>query len=143
MGDLMSEFLVKISRKCPWNTNEKSNIHSCELQVSEGAKKIAGSNNFEVKSYEFTALKEDLRRPRIVKVGAVQTSIVCPTAAPIHEQRDAIFSKIGKIIDAAGADNVNVICLQEAWSEFTDLRWDAKNQFNSFNFSSNAICILH
>jgi beta-ureidopropionase len=42
---------------------------------------------------------------------------VLPTSNPIHEQRQAIFEKIGKIIDAAGADGVNVLCLQEAWSK--------------------------
>jgi len=87
-----------------------------ELQVGEGSKKAADINGFEIKSFGFTALKEDLRQPRIVKIGAVQNAIAAPTTDPIHKQRDAMFSKIGKIIDAAGADGVNVLCLQEAWT---------------------------
>lgn len=58
-----------------------------------------------------------MRKPRVVKVGAVQNSIAVATSAPIAEQRNAIFEKIGKIIDAAGEDGVNVLCLQEAWSK--------------------------
>lgn len=93
-------------------------FRSNALEISAEAQKIAANNNFEIKSYEFTALKENLRQPRIVKVGAVQNSIVASTSDPIREQRDALFKKIGIIIDAAGAEGVNVLCLQEAWSEF-------------------------
>ncbi|CAO1352633.1 unnamed protein product [Diamesa tonsa] len=86
------------------------------LVICETAKKIASENNFEVKSFGFEALGEDLRKPKVVKIGAVQNSIVAETSAPIGVQRDQIFQKIGKIIEAAGADNVNVLCLQEAWT---------------------------
>ena len=74
-------------------------------------------NDFVVKSYEFKAIKEDLRKPRIVKIGAIQNSIVLPTSDPIHKQRDAIFERVGKLIDTAALENVNVLCLQELWSE--------------------------
>lgn len=57
-----------------------------------------------------------------MKLGAVQNSIVAETTASIIEQRDSIFQKIGKIIEAAGADGVNVICLQEAWSKLMFIR---------------------
>jgi beta-ureidopropionase len=90
-----------------------------KLEINDAAKKIAADNAFEIASYGFEALKEDLRKPKIVKIGAVQNSIVKPTNDSIHAQRDAIFEKIGKIIDAAGADGVNVLCLQEAWSKFS------------------------
>lgn len=88
------------------------------MAVSKEAQAIADKNNFVIQSYGFSALPEDLRKPRIVKIGAVQTSIVKPTTAPVGEQRSAVFAKIGKIIEAAAADNVNVLCLQELWSEF-------------------------
>jgi hypothetical protein len=32
-------------------------------------------------------------------------------------QRNKLHEKLGKMIDAAGADGVNVMCLQEAWSK--------------------------
>lgn len=97
---------------------EVLNYHSNELKVSAAAQKIAEANNFLIKTYGFEAIKEDLRKPRIVRIGAVQTSIVAPTTAPVSVQRDKIFEKIGKIIEAAAADNVNILCLQELWSKF-------------------------
>ena len=95
-------------------------IYSNELSVPGEANKIAKANNFVVKAYKFDAQKEDLRKPRIVRIGAVQNSAAAPTNAPISEQRDAMFSKIANIVEAAGAASVNVLCLQEAWSEFTE-----------------------
>lgn len=91
---------------------------SNELKISPAAQKIADSNNFVIKSYGFEAIKEDLRKPRIVRIGAVQASIVEPTSAPVSVQREKIFEKIGKIIEAAAADNVNILCLHELWSKF-------------------------
>ncbi|KAG5674327.1 hypothetical protein PVAND_004303 [Polypedilum vanderplanki] len=87
-----------------------------ELSINDAALAIAAANNFEIKSYNFSAAKEDLRKPKIVKIGAVQNSIAALTTDPIHIQRNKLHEKIGKIIDAAGADNVNVLCLQEAWT---------------------------
>lgn len=87
------------------------------MPVSAKAQKIAEANNFVIKAYGFEAIKEDLRKPRVVRIGAVQTSIVAPTNAPVSVQRDKIFEKIGKIIEAAALDNVNILCLQELWSK--------------------------
>jgi len=87
-----------------------------ELPISAAAQKIADANNFVIQSYGFPAIKEDLRKPRIVKVAGVQTSIVAPTSAPVSVQRQKIMEKIGKIIEAAAADNVNILCLQELWT---------------------------
>lgn len=90
------------------------------MPVSAAAQKIAAANNFVIKSFGFEAIKEDLRKPRITRIGAVQTSIVEPTSAPVSVQREKIFEKIAKIIEAAAADNVNILCLQELWSKFMD-----------------------
>ena len=89
------------------------------MKINENSKKIAEENEFDVKSYKFEALKEDLRKPRIVKIGAVQNSIVLSTSEPINKQRGAIFEKIGKLVDIAASENINVLCLQEAWSKKT------------------------
>ena len=95
------------------------NFLSNELAINEKAQEIANKNKFEIKSFNFTAENEDVRKPRIVKVGAIQNSIAAPTTDPISIQRNKLYEKIGKIIDAAGADNVNVLCLQEAWSKMS------------------------
>lgn len=52
---------------------------------------------------------------RIVRVGLIQNQIVLPTTAPLAEQRNAIYEKIGQLISLAAEANVNIICLQEAW----------------------------
>lgn len=94
------------------STSAKLFTFSHELKIDDAAKKIADANNFSIQSYSFDALRENLRAPRIVKVGAVQNCIAASTTDPIGVQRDKIFEKIGNILDAAGADGVQVLCLQ-------------------------------
>lgn len=88
----------------------------CELVVPASAKKIAEENSFEIKAFSFPAKKEDLRKPRIVRIGAIQNSIVLPTTDPIEKQRNAIYEKVVTIIKAAAEAGVNVLCTQEAWT---------------------------
>jgi beta-ureidopropionase len=88
-----------------------------ELPISTKAQKIATDNNFVIKSYKFEAIKEDLRKPRIVRIGAVQTSLAAPTTDRVSVQRQKIFEKVTKIIEAAALENVNILCLQELWCE--------------------------
>lgn len=87
-----------------------------ELTVNKSNQENAEQNGFQISAYDFPARKEETRRPRIVKVGIIQNSIAASTDKPIIEQRRAIFDKVRKIIEAAGEEGVNVICLQEAWS---------------------------
>jgi beta-ureidopropionase len=88
-----------------------------ELPISTKAQKIATDNSFVIKSYKFEAIKEDLRKPRIVRIGAVQTSLAAPTTDRVSVQRQKIFEKVTKIIEAAAFENVNILCLQELWCE--------------------------
>jgi len=92
----------------------RDNDHKIEL--NKETEKLAKENAFEVKGFRFEAHKEDLRKPRIVRVAAVQHKIVVPTTEPIHVQRDAIHAKITNIIKAAAASDVNILCLQELWT---------------------------
>ena len=66
--------------------------------------------------YRVPAAAEQLRKPRVVRIGAVQNSVALPTTAPFADQYAAIEKKIALIIEAAGAMHVNVLCLQEAWT---------------------------
>ncbi|XP_050540776.1 beta-ureidopropionase [Daktulosphaira vitifoliae] len=77
---------------------------------------INNKYNIEVKGYKFHCPFEELREKRIVKIGVIQNKIVLPTNSSILEQRNAIFEKIKLIISLAAEVNVNVICLQEAWT---------------------------
>lgn len=90
---------------------------SQQIELSSETQKIAKENNFEVKGYSFTARKEDLRKPRIVRVAAVQNSIAASPSEPVHVQIKAIHAKITTFIKAAAASDVNILCLQELWSK--------------------------
>lgn len=61
-------------------------------------------------------VEEQIRSPRIVRVGLIQHSIVLPTSDPIQDQRNEIHCKIQEYINYAASCNVNIICLQEAWT---------------------------
>ena len=86
------------------------------LSVPPNVMEMAEKNNFEVKAFKVDAAAEQLRRPRITRIGLIQNSIVLPTTAPYLEQYEAIEKKIRVMLDAAGAMGVNVACLQEAWT---------------------------
>ena len=60
--------------------------------------------------------KEQSRNRNIVRIGLIQNKIHADTSAPVQDQFMAIYNRIEKMIDAAGAAGVNVLCLQEAWT---------------------------
>lgn len=94
-----------------------SSFLSLSITLPESATKLAQENGFEIKGYRFTARPEQLRQPRVVRVGAIQNSIVLPTTAPIEKQREAIWNKLKLMIKAAAQAGCNIVCTQEAWSE--------------------------
>ncbi|KAG9509828.1 Beta-ureidopropionase [Fragariocoptes setiger] len=69
-----------------------------------------------IEAYKFDCPEEQLRRPRLVRVGIIQNSIRVPTDAPVTRQMQSLHEWIGIILDAAGAANVNIVCMQEAWT---------------------------
>jgi len=86
------------------------------LKIPDEVLSIATKHNFEIKGFIFEAQPESTRKKNIIRVGAVQHSIVLPTNAPIIDQRNAIFKKVEEIIHAAAVVDVNILCLQEAWT---------------------------
>ncbi|XP_002963936.2 beta-ureidopropionase [Selaginella moellendorffii] len=72
--------------------------------------------DFDLQAYRFTAAEEELRAPRIVRIGVIQNAIVLPTDAPFADQKRAIMKRVGDLIEAAGTAGVNILCLQEAWT---------------------------
>ena len=56
------------------------------MELPETALKLAEEGNFELAGYKFEVKEEQLRRPRIVRIGAVQNKIVLPTSAPLANQ---------------------------------------------------------
>lgn len=116
------------------------------MELPASAVALAVDNDFEIKGYRISAQTEQIRKPRIVRVGAVQNSIVLPTTAPVDKQREAIWNKIRLIIKTAAAAEVNIICMQEAWSKLQKKNVYINEHYTELLFSSipsNAICLLH
>lgn len=87
-----------------------------KLELPEGALKMAAHGNFELAGYKFDVQEEQMRRPRIVRIGAVQNKIVLPTSAPLASQLSALHGRIKEITEAAAMCGVNIICFQECWT---------------------------
>lgn len=87
-----------------------------ELPISPAILESAKEGSFEIKAFKFAAAREQLRSPRIVRIGLIQNAIGTHTSAPVLEQYKAIETKVRRMIDAAGSMKVNVLCLQEAWT---------------------------
>ena len=54
--------------------------------------------------------------PRIVKAGLIQTSHACSTAEPIETIREANIAKHMSLIDRAGQEGVQLLCMQEIFT---------------------------
>ena len=53
------------------------------MELPESAKAIAKKLDFDLVGYKINAQKEELRHPRIVRIGAVQNAIKASTTAPV------------------------------------------------------------
>lgn len=76
----------------------------------------ASSSKFELKGYVINAKDEQLRPPRMVRIGVIQNKIQQPTTAAVMDQIRAIHERVGSILDTAGRVGVNIVCTQEAWT---------------------------
>ncbi|KAI6194194.1 Beta-ureidopropionase [Aphelenchoides besseyi] len=86
------------------------------LEFDEKLQNLSETDKFQVAGFRFTAASEHLRSPRVVRVAAIQNSIVEPTTEPVDVQRNAIHQRVAKMIEAAAEAKANIICLQEAWT---------------------------
>ena len=87
-----------------------------KLDLTEQSIESAVANNFEICGYKISALQEEDRPPRIVRVAAIQNKIVLPTSSSILEQRNALHERAKIFIEAAANNDVNILCFQEAWT---------------------------
>jgi len=62
------------------------NTLMCIWTAPVGMRRAATEQNFDLKAFALVAAPEQLRPPRVVRVGLVQHSIVLPTTAPFSEQ---------------------------------------------------------
>lgn len=54
--------------------------------------------------------------PRIVKCGLIQTSLACSTAEPVETIKQASVERHLKLIEQAGREGVQILCLQELFN---------------------------
>ena len=87
-----------------------------KLEFSREIIEEASAKKVELAGYKINASPEQLRKPRIIRIGAVQNKIVSSTTAPVAEQLQAIHTRIGEITKIASQCGVNVICFQELWN---------------------------
>ncbi|MEW5315285.1 MAG: hypothetical protein WDW38_006725 [Sanguina aurantia] len=96
-----------------YGSNQGSSVQ--EIALDARVTSAAQQGDFDLQTASFSAAPEQLRAPRVVRIGLVQNAIVMATTEPYADQAQAIRDRVGKIIDAAGAAGVQVLCLQEAW----------------------------
>eukprot|EP00959_Pyramimonas_sp_CCMP1952_P468702 9493672-Pyramimonas_sp.AAC.1 len=85
------------------------------LEISSAATELAKAKDFDLQAYKFGAAMEQMRKPRVVKVGLIQNAVTHPSTAPFLEQAEGIRERIRIMLDAAGEAGVKIACLQEAW----------------------------
>ncbi|KAK9823180.1 hypothetical protein WJX72_000883 [[Myrmecia] bisecta] len=91
-------------------------LHEPKQRPAEGS--LAGFESLEklLKAYvPADKLREVTRVLHGFNQGLIQNSIKAPTTAPYHDQQQAIFKRVRKLINAAGEAGVKILCLQEAW----------------------------
>lgn len=86
------------------------------IEIPENVKDFAASIKCELKAYSFSALAEETRKQRVVRVGLIQNKIIAPTDSPVSYQIKCLHERIGEIIELASQCQVNIICMQEAWT---------------------------
>jgi len=87
-----------------------------KLELSKKALKLAEENDFEIAGYRFVSTPEQLRKAKIVRIGAIQNKIVLPTTSPFKDQIKALHDRIEVMVTAAYHAGVNVVCFQETWT---------------------------
>lgn len=85
-------------------------------KVPASVESLAQSYNFEVKAYTIPCPEEQIRNPRIFKIGLFQNEIPIPATSKIHAMRNAMFKMATEAIEVAAKMNVNIFCFQEAWN---------------------------
>ncbi|POI35273.1 hypothetical protein CIB84_000975 [Bambusicola thoracicus] len=101
-----------------------------KLSLPAAALSSAQERDFELQGYGFDAAPEQLRRPRIVRVGLVQNKIPLPTDTAVAVQVAALHRRIEEIVEVAAMCGVNIICFQEAWRK---LRIEEKMEMYSID----------
>lgn len=76
---------LQAARRVLYGSNAGGAVQALDLPGACSA--AASEGGFDLQAYRFTAAPEELRPPRIVRIGLVQNRIVLPTTSPFAEQR--------------------------------------------------------
>jgi len=87
-----------------------------KLKFSSTILEAAKSKDFDLAGFAFSAADESTRAPRVIRVAGIQNKILLPTTAPVNKQRDALHRRVAEMIDVAAQCEVNIVCMQEAWT---------------------------
>lgn len=87
-----------------------------KLALPESAQAIAKRLDFDIVGYKISAAPEEVRPPRLVRIGAIQNAIKAPTTASVNQQLQSIHEWAREVIHAAHLSGVNVVGLQELWN---------------------------
>lgn len=82
---------------------------------------MASDHKLELQGYIFPCPKEQLRAPKIVRVGAAQFKTPFGSdigSATVAEHLKAAYKLVEQIVSVAAKCGVNILCLQEAWSKY-------------------------
>jgi beta-ureidopropionase len=114
------ESVEKILSKLPPEDHEQiRNVlygkSTTQLHLPDAESK-AQEHDLELVSCRFDSAPEQLRPPKIVRVGIFQHKLPLPPGVPIKEQRDALYKLAKGAIETAAIGGVNVFCFQEAWN---------------------------
>lgn len=76
----------------------------------------------EVVSCKFKECKEEqIRQPRVVKVGLFQQKCPVPLSYPIRKIKTEMYTLAMDAIKVAAKGGVKIFCLQQAWSKYNNI----------------------
>lgn len=84
------------------------NVPNTTADIPEAIAKQAIDNDFHLLSTTISANPEQLRAPRVTRIGLIQNKWPTSTTAPLVQQREAIQSRISTMVESAGALGVQV-----------------------------------
>ncbi|KAJ8921179.1 hypothetical protein NQ315_013651 [Exocentrus adspersus] len=87
-----------------------------EISIPKDVSELSAISNIQVVTCGFNSKGEQLRAPRVVRVGLFQHQHPVSTVTPIKETRDALFKLAREAIELAFKGGVNIFCFQEAWN---------------------------
>jgi beta-ureidopropionase len=79
-----------------------------DLELADETRALAEQCDFEVRAYQYPVAARQMSPPRIVRIGLIQNKVGAPLTAPYLEQWQAIIDILEPMVDAAGAQSVNV-----------------------------------